>query len=315
MEVEEENIIQLSNGNRHAIVENPTVDHSIVLANRLVRHVKRKLVKKREVPIDEYVLNKTLAHIHQLALRILRTRKQQVRPNTSELHAIGYEDRHINEKIVLGFSKAQARDPSCEAKSTTFVSFLNDPELTNASRNGLLTALQNFANHMYTKYRLFLFSEENHRVPEYRGKRTPEHRVPLCIYVDKENAVFVVTNVARLFNANNVIFCPDCATTYSKNNPEKHKKTCPMRCPNCCSYGYEFPCADQKMDLLCNDCNRIFNNTDCYLRHKGNVCNTVKCCENCSDTYVIVDATEHKCRHRHCHYCRRYHQRNAKCTI
>lgn len=315
-ENDEEEMVS-TNGRRLSTVSNPTPDWTVVTADRFVRIAKRKLVKKRreEEPIDDFVLKRTLALLHQLALRILRTHRRQLKPNNIVLANVGYEERHINEKIVLGFSKAQARDSSMESKATTFVNFLSDPDLKNSSKNGLLTALQNFANHNYTTYRLFLFSEENGRVPEFRGKRTPAHRVPLCVYVNKDNEVFVVTDVARLFSANNTIYCPDCATSYHRYAPENHKKTCPLRCLHCCSIGYEFPCADENIEVRCAECNRIFNNHQCYKRHKEKVCKVFKCCEECSQTYIIVSGMKHECRHVLCRFCKRYHTRNVKCFI
>lgn len=294
---------------------------SEVYATEIVRKLKKELLDKRDKinkkPIDELVENRTLAEFHSLCLRFMRSNRTQVLPNADVLVPINHHGFHINKQIILGFSLAlglsQQQQEEEKGEILSFSDFLYDSHILQYTRSTLLLALQAFANATYKKYRLFVFSSDNDRAPEFKGNRLETHRHALGVYI-QNNKVYAVTNVSRLFNAKPNIYCPDCATSFNSNQSFLHKKSCPLRCPNCCMYGYDYPCTVENVIISCCKCNRVFNNTKCFESHLEVVCKKVKCCPDCAETYVIDRPTyQHQCHFKKCKLCHKFHARIAKC--
>jgi len=291
---------------------------SEVYANEIVSNLKSELLEKRarvnNVTIDEMVATRTLTVIHRLCLRFMRSNRSQVRPNEDVLIKLNHHGFHINKQIVLGFSVALGLLAQKTLGMSSFSGFLQDSRISRYTRSKLLLALQAFANKNYKKYRLFVFSSDNGRIPDFKGNRIETHSIALGIYI-KNDQVYVITNVSRLFNTENNIYCPDCSTSFNRTGSYVHKKSCPLRCPNCCMYGYNYPCKNENVLISCRKCNRDFNNTQCFESHKGVVCNKVKCCPSCAETYVIDRATyRHQCNFSKCSFCKKFHARAAKCV-
>lgn len=291
------------------------------MATQLAGNIKASLVDMRreltDLPVDDSVTSKTMTLITQQCLRYLRSTKKQLLPNEDELMLIERDDLHINEKIVLGFVWALEY---CEKKKsvTGFGKFLRDPNITTIPRKRLYLALQNFANTAYSNYRLFVFNSQNYKTPEFKGERMWTHQRTLGIYI-KDNQVYTIKDISRLFRSKYNIFCPECSTSFSPTRTYEHNKYCPLRCSKCCGYGYDYPCpAQANVRLLCRQCNRVFNNVQCHEKHKGTVCRKVKCCPVCAELYVSSTRSiinKHKCNLKKCNYCKKYHFRSTKCSL
>ena len=266
-------------------------NRSKALAKEWISKLEKERLKVNSGPVDKFVANQTLTMMEQLLLRYMSTNQTQELPNNEVLIPITHEVLSFNKKIFLAFCGALSSVTQKE-DLTSFTNLLDDIDVDSFSCLAFLEALQKAANLSCKKYRLFLFSNNNGRIPVFKGDRIASHRFALGVYVKNQFSqhmveVYAVTNVSRLFHPKNKTFCPDCVACFCKSSAYAHRKTCPLRCPNCCKYGYDYPCADEKKHLLCTDCNRVFNNLQCFKTHQMIACEKVKCCPNCNETYVI----------------------------
>ena len=123
------------------------------------------------------------------------------------------------------------------------------------------------------------------------------------------DTLYCVKEPERLFSTT-IKLCLDCGTTFI--NTVLHKRACPMRCPSCCRYGYDFPCQETEK-IKCHACNREFRGPECYSSHlEEGICKVVYCCKTCGATDILMKSAggyNHECGKIFCQTCRRKHEK------
>ena len=155
--------------------------------------------------------------------------------------------------------------------------------------------------------------------PIYKAFRTPEHRQSLGVYYDGQR-FFAVKNVEKLYSVNQCsTYCPECCIVFRESY--KHREYCPLRCPDCTRYGYNFPCEPSEK-VYCQKCNRNFRNTDCFAAHltpngqkSWTVCDMIKNCPKCSQTFKTDNEKNvHVCGQDLCFLCLKVHDLQKGCS-
>ena len=150
------------------------------------------------------------------------------------------------------------------------------------------------------------------------GRKRKNHKKGLGVFL-KGSKMYGVKNVHKLFG--DVNFCPFCVSQFKTGYD--HKEKCPLRCADCCHYGYNFPC-EENAPKTCEDCNRTFMSEECYGNHKCiygsgkheyTICNKIKCCPMCAEIYRTdkVGKLGHICGKKFCYNCKEYHARVENC--
>lgn len=267
-------------------------------------------------PINELIAERTMAQIKQSCLRFMRSEQTIVQPNAKTLVRVKDREMNRNKQIVMGFNLALGLPRRTTSDQPTFLDCFSGTDESFLKLSYLLQTLQMFANQTFKTYRLVVFSEDNDRIPVWIGKRIDSHERALGVYLSSDGDVFGIKNVERLFGTQNDIFCPDCYSCLPRSRPYEHRRKCPLRCPSCCMYGYEFPCDSGFIEKYCDECNRVFDNARCFENHKLITCEQVKCCPNCAETYIRTGKKKtdlHKCNVKRCGWCQKNHARREKC--
>lgn len=264
-------------------------------------------------PLDDDTVNDFLEDFQNTCFLFMRSEANNFKLDKSKLiHVSNDPQRTLNEKIVLGFCMAMKETE--ELYGPKFSDFLLDPQLNNFKRNILMCALQAFADRYYDIYCLYLLTSDG--AISFKGKTTSKHCRSLGVYFNCTN-VYGIVDVSRLFKFyNSVFYCPNCRTSVNEESSYKHNNKCTFKCPHCCMYGYDFPCAEQKnVEIICNKCNRSFYNKTCFEKHKLHTCSKVKRCILCKESYVIEwPGFEHICHSVYCKSCFEIHRKKDLCV-
>lgn len=164
-------------------------------------------------------------------------------------------------------------------------------------------------------FKLFVFGAYGNYKPIYKyGEEN--YTVPIVLYYDDKH----FDGVRRSSDLFGKRYCLACEQVYDK--AENHSFNCKQRCMNCSRIGPNFPCKpDGIFSTICTDCNKQFNNQNCFDHHKnsGFCRKSIKCL----DCGVIWDVKNNKrngreghiCHATYCGNCHVYHNPKKGCFI
>ena len=174
----------------------------------------------------------------------------------------------------------------------------------------VLLKAQEYYENTFRIYRICLTANKKKKSVVFKGNRTESHKHTLMIFKDGES-FFGVKDPDKLFSKGNKRYCMECCTTITHDFV--HRKKCPMRCPSCCRFGYEYPCKEIDK-IFCSICNREFLNQECYDSHlekryaRGrSICDIVKVCAKCGELDILdkqFGGEFHVCGKQYCYLCR-----------
>ena len=127
--------------------------------------------------------------------------------------------------------------------------------------------------------------------PQPPANPDPEKSIYLYFH---SNHFDVITTLPGFLNRS--YFCHRCHKTYDHTTDHM----CPDMCRSCRSFGCEF----EDNGIVCNECDRLFNNQACYDHHKEpidgggrSVCEVIRKCPNCGKAMHInkLNSKGHVC--------------------
>ncbi|KAH7708767.1 Protein C25F9.2 protein [Aphelenchoides avenae] len=157
------------------------------------------------------------------------------------------------------------------------------------------------------RYRLVIFSKNRGTTPVYNGGVNAD--INLCVYHEDDH-FHAVKTPQKLFGCH--YYCVACEVSFDR--PMRHTIKCPIKCSQCLRMGREFPCKGNE-NIHCGECNKTFNNRDCYDEHLRLACKLYKQCPKCGDFWKPrdVDDIEHDCGAKKCGKCHAKH--SGECFI
>jgi hypothetical protein len=93
-----------------------------------------------------------------------------------------------------------------------------------------------------------------------------------------------------------------------------HDVGCKARCYGCGLVKYGSCEPQEYVSITCNECERNFSNTPCYIKHFDAMCNRYHKCTLCDRVYR-TDAGEHVCGEKYCRVCHVHHDLERGCFI
>lgn len=151
-----------------------------------------------------------------------------------------------------------------------------------------------FQNVLGSEYRITVFLSRDGKSIYFKSCHN-NYKFTINLLLDSGH-YSVILNPTGAFAAS--YFCEHCSTIYA--NKFGHK-SCPLKCSSCFC---KPPCM-KIFSSKCNDCNRMFVSTECFVKHIiHNICTVFKICADCSVPYIVKKRETHKCGSSYCKICK-----------
>lgn len=105
----------------------------------------------------------------------------------------------------------------------------------------------------------------------------------------------------------------DCGKFYQRDS--EHDVACKARCYGCGLVKYGACEPEEHINITCNECERQFFNTKCYLKHFDAMCSLYHHCAQCLRVYRVDSELEHICGEKYCKICHVHHDTERGCFI
>lgn len=246
--------------------------HVLEVMHQLMNELEpRRLEHNGNAPQDPQERSKVISLLNSSIKRYIKNRKPNHLPLSQSLTKIRINDPVLS--LLAAFEFARLYQISeVEKASTNFLKKLALKVKKEAGiyksmpKNAILEAIQDYYDKSGFGCRIFLFTSSNGRTPIFRAPRKRRiHKESLGVFEDvKSHEFYAIKELIWAFS-DKYRFCADCASTLETHKEYKHRKSCPLKCPSCCRYGYKFPCFEGNK-RKCRVCNRTYEMTSVTSR-------------------------------------------------
>lgn len=159
---------------------------------------------------------------------------------------------------------------------------------------GGIFEIKEFQDYLGCDYRITVFASRDGRNIYFKSCHQ-NYKYSINLLLD-QNHYSVILNATAAFAVS--YFCTHCSIGYT--NKFGHRK-CTIKCDRC----FTSPPCQKIVDFKCNDCNRTFRSTECFVNHLSqNICASFKFCTNCFTSYTVRKREDHLCGYNYCKICK-----------